>query len=198
MKKTLASYLIVCSSSFFLGILFISWIVDHFTFWMNPVTDQALLNAETYYLLLYQAPSIHKILLHILICFGFFAHVMKLYGGNKSNLLFDSGSLVLYIAGIIIYNVYLIQGILFYYYNAFYLDYLIIGLETIFQRTYISFNRIDTLRILAASHVVLALILIGILVLQSSQFCAEQTVIHSETLSKRPKKHLQSSRRLLY
>ncbi|KTW26469.1 hypothetical protein T552_02949 [Pneumocystis carinii B80] len=181
MKKTLASYLIVCSSSFFLGILFISWIVDHFTFWKNPATDQALLNAETYYLLLYQAPSIHKILLHILICFGFFAHVMKLYGGNKSNLLFDSGSLVLYIAGIIIYNVYLIQG-----------------LETIFQRTYNSFNKIDTLRILAATHVVLALILIGILVLQSSQFCAEQTVLHSETLSKRPKKHLQSSRRFLY
>ncbi|QSL66560.1 hypothetical protein MERGE_000941 [Pneumocystis wakefieldiae] len=166
MKKTLASYLIVCSSSFFLGILFISWIVDHFTFWMNPVTDQALLNAETYYLLLYQAPSIHKILLHILIFFGFFAHVMKLYGGNKSNLLFDTGSLVLYIAGIIIYNVYLIQG-----------------LETIFQ---------------PASHVVLALILIGILVLQSSQFCAEQTVLHSEMLNKRSKKHLQSSRRFLY
>lgn len=154
--------------------------VDHFTLWVNPVTDQALLNAETYYQLLYKAPPIHRAVLHAVICFGLVAHAIKLYGGNQSNLLFDSGSLILYVAGVIIYMVYLVQG-----------------LQAIFQHNYTPLSKLDTLQILAVSQVVLALILMGILVLQSSQFCAEQAVLHSSAFNKRPRKHSQNNKRWL-
>lgn len=168
--------------------------VDHFTLWVNPVTDQALLNAETYYQLLYKAPPIHRAVLHAVICFGLVAHAIKLYGGNQSNLLFDSGSLILYVAGVIIYMVYLVQGMLHVHKNPFLQ---LAGLQAIFQHNYTPLSKLDTLQILAVSQVVLALILMGILVLQSSQFCAEQAVLHSSAFNKRPRKHSQNNKRWL-
>ncbi|KAG4304216.1 hypothetical protein PORY_002397 [Pneumocystis oryctolagi] len=71
------------------------------------------------------------------------------------------------------------------------------SLQTVFQHTYFPLSKLDTLQILAVSQVVLALVLIGILVLQSSQFCAEQAVLHSPAFGKRSKKHLQNNRRYL-
>jgi hypothetical protein len=76
-------------------------------------------------------------------------------------MLFDGSSLVLFMIGVIMYGTNVIRG-----------------LQTVESGDYgEEIGRIDTMRIMAASHVILALVLVGVLVLQSGQYYAERKAL---------------------
>lgn len=96
--------------------------------------------------------------LHILVAVGLFGFIAKLYKPSESNMLFDGASLVMYMIGLIMYGTNVVKG-----------------LRTVASGEYgEEVGRVDTLRVMAASQVILALVLVGVLVLQSGQWYAER------------------------
>lgn len=73
-------------------------------------------------------------------------------------MLFDGASLVMYMIGLIMYGTNVIRGLRVVESGEY-------GAEV---------GRVDTLRVMAASQVILALVLVGVLVLQSGQWYAER------------------------
>ena len=122
---------------------------------MSEATTSAV---ESHYSMLCRSPPILARLLHAVIVTGLLGFFFKLYRPSESNMLFDGASLVLYMIGLIMYGTNIIRG-----------------LRTVESGEYgEEIGRVDTLRIMAASHVILALVLVGVLVLQSGQWYAER------------------------
>lgn len=113
-------------------------------------------------------------MLHIVIGTGLLGFLMKLYKPSEANMLFDGASLVLYMCGITVYIANIVKG-----------------LRTVTAGAYGGYDpesgkppplgtednyigREDSLRVLAASNTILALVLIGILVLQAGQWYAQR------------------------
>lgn len=96
--------------------------------------------------------------LHIIIAVGLLGFITKLYKPSESNMLFDGASLVMYMIGLIMYGTNVIRGLRVVESGKY-------GAEV---------GRVDTLRVMAASQVILALVLVGVLVLQSGQWYAER------------------------
>jgi ER membrane protein SH3 len=111
--------------------------------------------------------------------------IIKLYKPSESNMLFDGGSLVLYMAGIIVYVANIVKGLRIVTVGKYGegLDEVVKNLDRndevnmgAFDReTGISvLGREDNLKVLAASNTILALVLVGVLVLQAGQWYAER------------------------
>ena len=84
------------------------------------------------------------LLLNTVIGVGILGHITKLYRGSEHNTLFDGASLVLYMIAVIIYGTSVMQGI-----------------RAVRDADYGELSKADSLRVLAASHVILAVVLIG-------------------------------------
>jgi hypothetical protein len=103
---------------------------------------------------------------------------MKLYKPSEANMLFDGASLALYMCGIAVYIANIVKGLRTVTLEAYGGQILAEG-ETIAGKAmegtegnYI--DREDTLRVLAASDTILALVLVGVLVLQAGQWYAQR------------------------
>ncbi|ODQ50064.1 Shr3 amino acid permease chaperone [Saitoella complicata NRRL Y-17804] len=155
--KLVGSVLIIAATSFCLGILFSNWSADHSVLWVSELTEQAVEAAETHYLLLAHCPRVMQVVLHSIIVWGFIGHVLKLYRATTSNYLFDGASLILYLVAFLIYGHGTITGI--------------IGVR---DRVYGDLSKEDHLRVVAAGHCILAVVLSGVLVLQVGQWWAEK------------------------
>lgn len=118
-----------------------------------------------------------------MIFLGLLGLITKLYKPSESNMLFDGGSLVLYMCGIIVYVANIVKG-----------------LRIVTQGTYgralgsldadepdgvdaagyeedspqSVLGREDNLKVLSASNTILALVLVGVLILQAGQWYAER------------------------
>lgn len=110
-----------------------------------------------------------------MIFLGLAGLITKLYKPSESNMLFDGGSLVLYMCGIVVYVANIVKG-----------------LRIATQGTYGSelekvsrarrdddpresvVGREDNLKVLSASNTILALVLVGVLILQAGQWYAER------------------------
>ena len=94
---------------------------------------------------------------------------MKLYRATEANYLFDGASLVLYFAGVLVYLTNIVKG--FKVVTAgIYGNVDPAELKEGEPDDYIT--REDTLRVFAASNTILALVLVGVLVLQGGQWYA--------------------------
>lgn len=146
------------ATSFFLGILFNNWAFDHRTLWTSvPPTEEVLQAVESHYKMLSQSPPIIARALHTIISVGILAFVAKLYKPSESNMLFDGASLALYMVGLVMYLTNILQG-----------------LQIVEHKVYSQeVGRVDSLRVIAASEAILALVLVGVLVLQAGQWYAE-------------------------
>jgi len=117
---------------------------------------------------LHASPPIFTRILHIVIAVGFCGFIIKLFKPSESNLLFDGASLVLYVVGVVVYITNIVKGLR------------IVTLGTYGVRednTEIIIGREDSLRVLAASNTILALVLVGVLVLQAGQWYADRKEI---------------------
>lgn len=128
---------------------------------------------ENHLKFLHASPPLISRILHIVIGVGILGFMMKLYKPSEANMLFDGASLVLYMCGITVYIANIVKG-----------------LRTVTAGAYGGpegeavvesggaegdyIGREDSLRVLAASNTILALVLVGVLVLQAGQWYAQR------------------------
>ncbi|KAK9235333.1 Shr3 amino acid permease chaperone [Lipomyces kononenkoae] len=155
-SRSFSTSLILCSSSFLLGVLFVNWTYDHKTLWTPNPTDNVFAMAKQHYTLLATEPVIIQHVFHTVIGLGLLGFILKLYKPSESNKLFDGGSLVLFMAGLIVYLTNVRRG----FFSVLDGDW-----GDVDERTGIN--------VIAASQVIIAFTLLGVLGLQVGQYYAE-------------------------
>ncbi|KAH8602684.1 Shr3 amino acid permease chaperone [Bisporella sp. PMI_857] len=162
-----ATFLIIGPTCFFLGILFSSFPYDFPLLWTSDVTPPEYYDfLETHLKFMHASPPLIPRILHIAISIGFVGFFTKLFKPSEANLLFDGASLVLYVIAVVVYITNIVKGLRIVTENAY--DLLPEG------STETPIGREDSLRVLAASNTILALVLVGVLVLQAGQWYAER------------------------
>ncbi|EJD46079.1 hypothetical protein AURDEDRAFT_113780 [Auricularia subglabra TFB-10046 SS5] len=87
--------LIVGTTSFFLGALTTNWIADSLTLWKSPATEAGLRTAAEYYALLSKMPEPMLWALYGVIGLAFAALGASAWQGASFNIMFDGASIVL-------------------------------------------------------------------------------------------------------
>ncbi|KAK4697977.1 hypothetical protein P7C71_g196, partial [Lecanoromycetidae sp. Uapishka_2] len=169
-----ATFLILCPTSFFLGILFSLFPYDYPLLWTSaPCPPEAFINLENHLHFLHDSPLIITRILHIVIAVGLLGFFIKLYKPSESNKLFDGASLMLYTCGIIIYVANIVKGMRVIASGKYDVE-LVEGEVAVGGGQSDTLGRDDSLRVMAASNTILALVLVGVLVLQAGQWYAER------------------------
>lgn len=173
--KPLTCYPATC---FFLGILFASLPYDYNVLWTAPPEGRTpyFNMLEEHIKFLYASPPIISRILNIVIGTGLLGFLIKLFKASQSNMLFDGASLVLYMAGITVYLTNIVKG--FRVVTAGIYGDLEMA-EAAGEKVELAegedfISREDTLRVYAASNTILALVLVGVLVLQAGQWYAKR------------------------
>ncbi|KAI6250358.1 Secretory component protein SHR3 [Erysiphe necator] len=170
--SSFATFMIISSVCFFLGMLFSALPYDYPLLWTSDVTPDAYYDQlEMHLRFIHASPPLISRMLHIVIGIGFFGLFIKLFKPSEANLLFDGASLVLYVVGVIVYISNIVKGLRIVTNGSY-------GADEIDSS--LAFGRVDSLKVLAASNTILALMLVGILVLQAGQWYAERKD-HDET-----------------
>ncbi|KAF8444241.1 ER membrane protein SH3-domain-containing protein [Kalaharituber pfeilii] len=136
------------------------------TLWTTvPAPEPVLLAIESHYRHLSLSPLVPR-LLNFFIILGLSGFLSKLifFSPRESNYLFDGASLILYLIALIMYGTNVIQGIKI--------------IETGNYGTEVP--REETLRVLGATQTMMALVLLGVLVLQAGQWYAESKEVEEE------------------
>ncbi|KAH6854233.1 Shr3 amino acid permease chaperone [Chaetomium sp. MPI-CAGE-AT-0009] len=128
-------------------------------------------------------------MLHIIVFVGFLGFFIKLFRPSEANILFDGGSLMLYVIGAGVYLSNIVKGMravsqpggLAAAEAEAKAAAAAAGAGAAGMGTHVGpvsgvvvLGREDSLRVLSASHVILALVLVGVLVLQAGQWYAER------------------------
>ena len=99
------------------------------------------------------------------ISIGFIGFFIKLFKPSEANLLFDGASMVLYLIGVVVYITNIVKGLRIVTLGNY---------EPPPGTTEPAIGREDSLRVMAASNTILALVLVGVIVLQAGQWYAER------------------------
>ncbi|KAJ5202041.1 uncharacterized protein N7498_006704 [Penicillium cinerascens] len=170
LNGSFATFLIVCPTCFFLGIIFSLFPYDYPILWSTVPTPASHYDyLEAHLRFLHASPPLIPRILHIVIFLGLAGLVSKLYRPSESNMLFDGASLVLYMCGVTVYIANIVKGLRLASAGQYGND-LAANPEDKDQ----ILGREDSLKVLAASNTILALVLVGILVLQAGQWYAER------------------------
>ncbi|CUA70661.1 Rho GTPase-activating protein 21-B [Rhizoctonia solani] len=145
---------VLSSVSFFLGILFICFNVDHKVLYAAPLTDKIVDDGFEFYTTFYNAPGAVKALLHAMMGLGILGLVAKLHKWDESALFFDGTSLAAFMFGIILYAAVVIPA----------LRIIVTPLDSDGRK-----ERIESLRILAAANTLIVICLVAVLVMQAGQ-----------------------------
>ncbi|OCF34877.1 hypothetical protein I316_03424 [Kwoniella heveanensis BCC8398] len=97
-----AQSLVLGSSAFILGIVFVCQVVDIPLLYI-PVTDQAIENAYTFYGMWWEAPGAVKALFHVALGLPLIALLIKLHKWTESAMFFDGSCIVMHLATVILY-----------------------------------------------------------------------------------------------
>lgn len=156
MYSSAGSTVIIGCISFFLGCLLINFIVDHATLWTLHPTQVAFDIAERHYLNFTAIP-------HIVLGTGWFVfvmavlgHIVKLHRGNQSNTLFDGASLVLLLIAFVL-SANLQKSI-----------------KALQREEFETLSKSESIRVIAASNVIIGAALMGCIMLQIGQGHAER------------------------
>ncbi|KAJ5514467.1 Shr3 amino acid permease chaperone [Penicillium fimorum] len=165
-----ATFLIVCPTCFFLGIIFSLFPYDYPILWSTVVTPASHYDyLEAHLRFLHASPPLIPRILHIVIFLGLAGLLTKLYKPSESNMLFDGASLVLYMCGVTVYIANIVKGLRLASAGQYGVD-----LASTDDEHEQILGREDSLKVLSASNTILALVLVGILVLQAGQWYAER------------------------
>ncbi|KAF4512375.1 hypothetical protein G6O67_001525 [Ophiocordyceps sinensis] len=169
-----ATFMIIGPTCFFLGILFASFPYDFPLLWTKePVTDNYYDQLEAHLRFLHQSPPLIGRMLNIVVSVGFLGLFTKLFRPSEANFLFDGASLILYTIGVAVYVSNIVKGLRAISSGLWEGDEFQSNREGRFDGEFI-LGREDSLKVLAASNTILALVLIGVLVLQAGQWYAEK------------------------
>ncbi|KAK2805798.1 hypothetical protein FQN50_006074 [Emmonsiellopsis sp. PD_5] len=162
------TFLIVCPTSFFLGIVFSMFPYDYPLLWSTAPTPESYYTfLENHLKHMHASPPLIPRMLHIVIFIGLAALITKLYKPSESNMLFDGASLVLYMCGVIVYVANIIKGLRIVSSGEY-------GTPDPEDESDQVLGREDSLKVMSASNTILALVLVGVLVLQAGQWYAER------------------------
>ncbi|KAJ5467533.1 hypothetical protein N7475_005285 [Penicillium sp. IBT 31633x] len=165
-----ATFLIVCPTCFFLGIIFSLFPYDYPILWSTVLTPPAHYDyLEAHLRFLHASPPLIPRILHIVIFLGLAGLLTKLYKPSESNMLFDGASLVLYMCGVTVYIANIVKGLRLASAGQYGAE-----LASSAEEKDQILGREDSLKVLSASNTILALVLVGILVLQAGQWYAER------------------------
>ncbi|CAG8888550.1 unnamed protein product [Penicillium egyptiacum] len=165
-----ATFLIVCPTCFFLGIIFSLFPYDYPILWSTVLTPAAHYDyLEAHLRFLHASPPLIPRILHIVIFLGLAGLLTKLYKPSESNMLFDGASLVLYMCGVTVYIANIVKGLRLASAGQYGAE-----LASSADEKEQILGREDSLKVLSASNTILALVLVGILVLQAGQWYAER------------------------
>ncbi|KAI0781348.1 ER membrane protein SH3-domain-containing protein [Trametes elegans] len=170
---------VVSATAFLLGLLFTHWIADSLTLWKSPETqtDIRLWTSATYYAILMHGPPQLAYVYGGVALLGAVTILWSLRDGRAGNLMFDGGSIFLYLTAL-----------------AVYLYSVIPNLTTNFSTLPLPFSsaspasslppfppslREPTLE-LASSHLVCSVVLTGVLTLQAGRWWAEQADVDED------------------
>lgn len=123
---------------------------------------------------LYASPPIISRILNLAIGTGLLGFLIKLFKPNQANMLFDGASLVLYMAGITVYLTNIVKGFRVVTAGIYGDINKAAPGEVTAEDAGDYISREDTLRVFAASNTILALVLVGVLVLQAGQWYAKR------------------------
>jgi hypothetical protein len=133
---------------------------------------------------IHASPPLISRILHIVIGTGLLGFITKLYRPSEANLLFDGASLVLYMCGVTVYIANIVKGMRVVTSGVYGNPALIEG-QTDDSGDYL--GREDSLKVLAASDTILALLLVGVLILQAGQWYANKK--EADEIEAMDKKH---------
>ncbi|KAM5356011.1 hypothetical protein ACJ41O_002657 [Fusarium nematophilum] len=169
-----ATFMIIAPVCFFLGVLFASFPYDFPLLWTKaPVPDNFFDHLETHLKFVHQSPPLISRMLHIIISIGFIGFFIKLFRPSEANFLFDGASLILYLIGFGVYVANIIKALRSVS-AGIWTDDGFDGKTHEGESGELILGREDSLKVLAASNTILALVLVGILVLQAGQWYAEK------------------------
>ncbi|CAK7229406.1 Protein csh3 [Sporothrix bragantina] len=173
-SNSFATFMIICPVCFFLGILFAFFPYDFPLLWTSdPVPPSYYDQLEIHLKFIHQSPPFIARLLSMVISVGFLGFFVKLFRPSEANVLFDGASLVLYLIGTGIYIANIVQGLRTVSANIW-------DDPAAFEKHSgpltgdILLGREDSLKVLSASNTILALVLVGVLILQAGQWYAER------------------------
>ncbi|KAJ5811929.1 hypothetical protein N7474_008230 [Penicillium riverlandense] len=161
--SSFATFLILCPTCFFLGIIFSLFPYDYPILWSTIPTPASHYDYfEAHLRFLHASPPTHP------------SHpphrlITKLYRPSESNMLFDGASLVLYMCGVTVYIANIVKGLRLASAGRYGAE-----LATTAEEMEQILGREDSLKVLAASNTILALVLVGILALQAGQWYADR------------------------
>ncbi|KAI4220155.1 MAG: hypothetical protein L6R36_007818 [Xanthoria steineri] len=181
-SQSFATFLILCPTSFFLGILFSLFPYDYPLLWTaSTPTEANFQTVENHLRFLHASPPIIARILHIVIAVGLLGFFIKLYRPSESNMLFDGASLVLYMCGFVVYMANIVKGLRVISGGKYDVELVegevALGRQAANAGEESPLGRNDSLKVLSASNTILALVLVGVLVLQAGQWYAERKQI---------------------
>ncbi|KND89524.1 Secretory component protein SHR3 [Tolypocladium ophioglossoides CBS 100239] len=189
-----ATFMIIGPTCFFLGILFASFPYDFPLLWTKePVTENYYDQLEAHLRFMHQSPPLIGRILNIMVSVGFFGLFIKLFRPSEANFLFDGASLILYTIGVAVYVSNIVKGLRTISSGLWESDEFQKTHDGRFEGEFI-LGREDSLRVLAASNTILALVLIGVLVLQAGQWYAEKRDSDDEAAAAEKKESSPSSK----
>ncbi|KZF24797.1 secretory component protein SHR3 [Xylona heveae TC161] len=170
-----ATFLILCPTAFFLGLIFASFPYDYPVLWTSlPTPDSYYDMLEAHLRFVHASPPIIPRILHIVIAVGLLGFIAKLYRPSEANLLFDGASLVLYMVALVVYITNIVKGLRIVTDGTYGQADLPTGSDPTAATATDGdiIGREDSLRVIAASNTIMALVLVGVLVLQAGQWYA--------------------------
>ncbi|KAI0806954.1 Shr3 amino acid permease chaperone [Fomes fomentarius] len=170
---------VVSATSFLLGLLFTHWIADSLTLWKSPETqtDSRLWTAATYYsILMHGVPQLAYLYAAVAIVGGV-TILWSLRDGRAGNLMFDGGSIFLYLTAAAMYG-YSVLPNLFENFSTLPLPFSTPTAAKNFPG-FPATLREPTLE-LASSHLVCSVALTGVLALQAGRWWAEQADVDED------------------
>lgn len=157
--------------SFFLGVLFISFNVDHRILWgAAGLTDEVVVDGFQFYATFFNAPPAIKALLHGMIGVGLIGTLSKLHKWDESAMFFDGSSLVAYVFSIVLYVTVTIPS----------LRTIVTPLQEETKEI-----QVQALSVLCAGNVIIIVCLLAVLALQAGQEYAHRQDAHEFTRMKK-------------
>lgn len=159
--------------------LFVQLPYDYNVLWHEPADRTPFFDIlENHLKFLHASPPLISRMLHCVIGVGFIGFTAKLYKPSEANMLFDGASLVLYMVGITVYIANIVKGMRVVTDGQYDQSEMALRDKAAYEADPSAgppqvIGREDSLRVLAASNTILALVLIGILVLQAGQWYAQ-------------------------
>ncbi|KAF5383534.1 hypothetical protein D9615_003690 [Tricholomella constricta] len=144
--------------SFFLGVLFICFNVDHRILW-GELGEDAVADGFQFYATFFNAPPAIKALLHGMVAVGLVGMISKLHTWDDSAMFFDGSCLAAYTFSIAVYITVTIPA----------LKAIVTPLEDAENREEAFEDRVQAMQVLSAANVIIMVCLALVLVLQAGQ-----------------------------